>query len=434
MRMKTGEINHEDASPSLPVHPGHGRPMVVGSPFHDRGRGAAAAAGADRRAVGQARAGQGHVPGLWLGVVPRRAQRAFVRRQRAGAHAGGLRGRHGAPPAGRQGPGAPVHDRVLHDVGLLSDSRRLGRVLPEELLLGGLALFRRRSVLQLPRGRGGVSVLGLLAGAGAVIQGHQAIKDRLNVIWVLALVTGGALGLRLVQLQILENVEYRLAAERNSSQIIYQTAPRGRIYDKDGNAVATNEPAFSLIYLPSPGKNKDKADLRPLARELGRQLKEDPDAVFEKLQEAVKEDTAIRLAENLPPQAMFRLSELKTIYPGVDLIVEARRFYPYGRFASHLIGYMGKMDPRSWKRLKNDGYRVDSRIGRLGIEGIFEKELRGRDGGIRMQVDAQGRLKKELERINWEAGSNIYLSIDSNIQKAADDALRTSKTGRGAAV
>ena len=267
-----------------------------------------------------------------------------------------------------------------------------------------------------------------------MIQGHQAIKDRLNVIWILASLAGAALGLRLIQLQIVDNVEYRLAAERNSSQIIYQTAPRGRIYDRDGNAIATNEPAFSLIYLPSPGKSKEKADLKPLARELGRQLKEDPDAVFEKLEEAVQEDTAIRLAENLPPQAMFRLSELKTIYPGVDLIVEARRYYPYGRFASHLIGYMGKMDPRSWKRLKGEGYRVDSRIGRLGIEGIFEKELRGRDGGIRMQVDAQGRLKKELERINWEAGSNVHLTIDSNIQKAADEALRTSKTGRGAAV
>ncbi len=265
-----------------------------------------------------------------------------------------------------------------------------------------------------------------------MIQGHQALKDRLQGIWVIASLIGAALALRLVQLQIVDNVEYRMAAERNSSQIIYQTAPRGRIYDRDGDAIATNEPAFSLIYLPS--KTKEKANLKPLAQELGRQLKKDPDEILARLEQAVQEDTAIRLAENLPPQTMFRLSELKTIYPGVDLIVEARRYYPYGRFASHLIGYMSRMDPRSWKRLKNDGYRVDSRIGRLGIESVFERELRGRDGGIRMQVDAQGRLKKELERIPWIAGSNIHLTIDRDIQKAADDALRTSKSGRGAAV
>ena len=127
-------------------------------------------------------------------------------------------------------------------------------------------------------------------------------------------------------------------------------------------------------------------------------------------------------------------SELKTIYPGVDLIVEARRYYPFGRFASHLIGYMGKMDARAWKEFKNKGYRPDARIGRLGLEGIFEHELRGRDGGIRMEVDAQGRLKRILERIEWRAGSNIRLTIDADIQKAADEGLRSSVTGRGAVV
>jgi penicillin-binding protein 2 len=168
--------------------------------------------------------------------------------------------------------------------------------------------------------------------------------------------------------------------------------------------------------------------------ELAKELKQDPADLYDRLQQAQREETAIRLAENLPQQTMFRLSELKTIYPGVDLIVEARRYYPYGRFASHLIGYMGKMDARSWKDLKNKGYRPDARIGRIGLEGMFENELRGRDGGIRMEVDAQGRLKRVLERIEWQPGSNIHLTIDATIQKAADDALRTSVTGKGAVV
>ncbi len=265
------------------------------------------------------------------------------------------------------------------------------------------------------------------------IQGHHALKDRLNAVWIVSALAGGLLGVRLVQLQLVEHLEYRMAAERNRTQMIYQTAPRGRIFDRNGVAIATNEPAFSLIYLP-PTKGKDPGDLKTLAKELGRQLNEDPDKLLDTLEQAVHEETGLRLAENLPPQTMFRLSELKTIYPGVDLIVEARRYYPFGRFASHLIGYMGKMDPRSWKELKNKGYRVDSRIGRLGLEGIFEKELRGRDGGIRMEVDAQGRLKRRLESIPWEAGSNIHLTIDADIQKAADDGLRASTSGRGAVV
>jgi penicillin-binding protein 2 len=232
--------------------------------------------------------------------------------------------------------------------------------------------------------------------------------------------------------RLVKNVEYSLAAERNRTHMIYQTAPRGRIYDKNGVPVATNQPAFSLIYIPP--KVKDKADLKPLAVELAKQLNQDPDSLLETLQEAVREQTVLRLAENLPQQTAFRLWELHTIYPGVYLIVEARRYYPYGAFASHLLGYMSKMDQRSWKQLKDEGYRVDSRIGRLGLEGIFERELHGRDGGIRMVVDAQGRLKGILDSTKSQAGGNIHLTIDRAMQKAADEGLRKSLTGRGAAV
>ena len=264
------------------------------------------------------------------------------------------------------------------------------------------------------------------------IQAHHALKDRLNAVWIVAALAGAVLGLRLMQLQLVDHLEYNMAAESNRTKMIYQTAPRGRIYDRNGVPLATNAPAFSLIYLPR--SLKDTSELKPLSRELGRQLGQDPDKLLDTLEQAEREETALRLAENLPPKTMFRLSELKTIYPGIDLIVEARRYYPFGRFASHLLGYMGKMDARSWRELKNKGYRVDSRIGRMGLEAIFENELRGRDGGIRMEVDAQGRMKRILERIPWEPGSDIHLTIDKDIQQAADDGLHHCISGRGAVV
>jgi penicillin-binding protein 2 len=257
-------------------------------------------------------------------------------------------------------------------------------------------------------------------------------RVRLEILWWVIAAAGAALGLRLAQLQILDAAFYREAAERNRSLVIYQSAPRGRIYDSAGVPLATNQPAFSLIFLP--GKSSARQDLEPLARELARQLGRDPDELLDTLQQAVRDESAVRLAENLPQTTMFQLSELKTIYPGIDLIIEARRFYPNGRFASHLLGYMGRMNPREWRERKAKGYRADSRIGKLGLESVFEDELRGRDGGKRMEVDAQGRLKRELESITWEAGSNIHLTIDSAVQRAADEGLRTSATGRGAAV
>lgn len=265
-----------------------------------------------------------------------------------------------------------------------------------------------------------------------MIQDHKNLHDRLAMLWLLAAAAGAVLGLRLVHLQIIRNVEYELAAERNRSQLIYQTAPRGRFYDRNGVAVATSQPAFSLIYLP--GKGRGKEGLSSLAGELASHLNQAPAELLATLEQAVREETALRLAENIPPKAMFKLSELKTVYPGVDLVVEARRYYPFGRFASHLIGYMGKMDTRSWKELKSRGYRADSRVGRMGLEQAFEAELRGRDGGIRMEVDAQGRLKRILERIPWETGSNVHLTLDAATQRAADEGLRRSHTGRGAVV
>ncbi len=257
-------------------------------------------------------------------------------------------------------------------------------------------------------------------------------RVRLEILWWVVALAGAALGLRLAQLQILDSAEYRQMAERNASQMIYQAAPRGRIYDRDGVPLATNQPAFSLIFLP--GKGRARQDLEPLAKELGRQLGRDPQDLLETLEAAERDQNAARLAENLPTKTMFQLSELKTLYPGVDLITEARRYYPFGRFASHLLGFMGGMNPREWRERKSKGYRADSRIGKMGLESAFEEELRGRDGGTQMEVDAQGRLKRVLGQIPWEAGSNIHLTIDAAVQRAADEGLRASVTGRGGAV
>ncbi|MBI4425628.1 MAG: penicillin-binding protein 2 [Elusimicrobia bacterium] len=262
--------------------------------------------------------------------------------------------------------------------------------------------------------------------------GRTPLYDRLDALWGLCYIGVAILGLRLLQLQVVQNVQYARAAERNRTQIIRQTAPRGRIYGRNGEEIATNQAAFSLIYMPD--KAGDEKYLHSLAEDLAPLLKADPDDLLETLRRAVREESAIRLAENLPPKTMFKLSELKTIYPGVDLIVEARRHYPFGASAAHLLGYLGKMDDRSWRELKGKGYRVDSRIGKAGLEKIFERELRGVDGGIRMEVDAQGRLKRVLEKIDWQPGSNLYLTIDAKLQRVAEEALRKSPSGEGAAV
>ncbi|MEA3307776.1 MAG: penicillin-binding transpeptidase domain-containing protein, partial [Elusimicrobiota bacterium] len=114
---------------------------------------------------------------------------------------------------------------------------------------------------------------------------------------------------------------------------------------------------------------------------------------------------------------------------------EARRFYPGKEFLSHLLGYIGKLSPGEWKVLRKDkNYSMDSYIGKTGIEKRFEKDLKGEDGGVYLEVDSKGRLMQILEGKKGIRGSNIYLTIDSKVQAAAEEGLKATGSGSGAVV
>lgn len=265
-----------------------------------------------------------------------------------------------------------------------------------------------------------------------MVKGGSVDLGRLDVFWSFCYLFAGLIALRLFDLQVIRASQYLEAAERNRTQMIYQTAPRGRIYDSAGRVIAANEASFNLIYLP--GKAKDISYLRQLASRMASLLDQSQEELLERLQEAFSLGTPVRLAENLPPSSAFKLAEIKTLYPGLDLVVEAKRHYPFGAFASHLVGYVGAMDPKSWSALRDQGYRQDSRIGRLGLEKLFESDMKGEDGGLQLEVDAQGRLQRVLSRIPWKPGSDVHLTLDAELQKIAEESLRASSSGAGAVV
>ncbi|MBO5011094.1 MAG: penicillin-binding protein 2 [Elusimicrobiaceae bacterium] len=255
---------------------------------------------------------------------------------------------------------------------------------------------------------------------------------RLKVMMALAAAAGAVIALRLVDIQVLRHNAYLQMAERNRTQVLYQTAPRGRVFTADGVAVASNEPAFSLYYL---GGNKDPEYLERLAHDFAPRLRLPAPLMLEKLQLGAKSGKATLLAENLSTKSTVALQELQLYYPGIYLIEETKRSYPYGGFASHLLGYLGSMDDRAWRtRDLKMGYRLNSKLGKNGIEKKFEKELKGKDGGVYLEVDYRGRVKSIIEDKKWGAGSDVYLTLNFAVQKAAEEGLKNSKTGRGAAV
>ncbi len=257
--------------------------------------------------------------------------------------------------------------------------------------------------------------------------------ERLEILWILAWAAGLLFILRFVSIQVLQHAHYRELAEKNRTQVIPQSAPRGRIISRDGELIASSKPSFSLVYFPGPPVTASYADR--LAAALAGPLGMKQEELRSSLRRAVARETPARIAENLSVPAMFAISELRRIYGGIDVITEARRYYPFGSHLSHLVGYMGKMDSREWARYGAvGGYSFDSRVGKAGLEKMYEKELRGKPGGIFMEVDSRGRLSKILESRKWVPGADIRLTVDSVVQAAAEDGLRNSLSGRGAVV
>ena len=262
---------------------------------------------------------------------------------------------------------------------------------------------------------------------------RQIPQERLQLLWVLAYGAALLFLIRLVNLQVLDSARYLEIAEKNRTQIIAQAAPRGRIFSSDEVALATSKPSFSLIYFP--GQSRTNAEIERMARALARPLGADYEDLRAAISRAAAREKPVRLAENLPPKIMLALSELKAVYPGIDIIVEARRFYPFGAYLTHMMGYIGRMDAKEWAaRSKDKNYSMDSRLGKTGLEKMYEKELRGKDGGIYLEVDSRGKVNKVLESRKWVPGADIFLTIDSKAQAAAEEGLKKSISGKGAVV
>ena len=258
-------------------------------------------------------------------------------------------------------------------------------------------------------------------------------SKRLKTLMVLAWIAGGIIALRLIDIQVLHHHDYLKMAERNRTQIIYQAAPRGRVFTQDGVEIASNAPSFSLYYL-SAGSS-EPLYLYQLANDFAPYLNMDTEELFAKLEQSAASGKAIALAENLSIKSTVALQELQLYYPGVYLVEETKRTYPYGSLASHLLGYLGSMSDKEWRnRDLQQGYRLNSKTGKSGIEKKFEKELKGRDGGVYLEVDYRGRVKSIMEDKKWAAGSDVYLTLNFAVQKAAEEGLKKSLTGRGAAV
>lgn len=232
------------------------------------------------------------------------------------------------------------------------------------------------------------------------------------------------LGLGLFRTQVIEGGRYRKLSEQNRIRLIPLEAPRGRVLDRNGKVLATNRASYNVIAVPE--------DVTPevflrLAKLLGLSEKE-----IRKRMSAPREVpfAPALIQEDVPRELAFTVEERRPELPGVNIQIEGIRFYPYDETASHIIGYIGKINQEEYQILDHARFGMNSFIGRAGIEKLYDDRLRGWRGGRQIEVNARGELIRVLGEKPPEAGQDIKLTLDLDFQQKVMELIQ----GKHAAV
>jgi len=243
--------------------------------------------------------------------------------------------------------------------------------------------------------------------------------------------------LRLFTMQVLQGGKYRELSEENRIRVEVIAAPRGDIRDRNGLLLADNVPSFTVTLDPFDKTYVDNPGLldSTVAR-LGVILGVDATLLREKVQHDGRQSfLPVRLRRNVDRTTVAYVAEHESVLPGVDVEFEPLRRYPLGLMASHLLGYVGEVSDKELEDPDRAEYLRGDLIGKMGIERQYESYLRGEAGKRFVEVNAMGRkaeLLGEKHPIQPKQGAALTLTIDANLQRAAEQAFAPG--ARGAAV
>jgi penicillin-binding protein 2 len=257
------------------------------------------------------------------------------------------------------------------------------------------------------------------------------LELRMYLIQYLVLAVFIALGIRFYVLQVARHEDYQARAENNRIRDIPIPAPRGAIFDRNGNLLVDNASAFNVVVTPEDISNKEEtinALVQNLDVDRGEMLAELNDPLRPKSQPILVKQNA----SNADRQ-WIAAHELE--HPEISIEQQPQRIYKYGKLAAHLLGYIGQVNAKQLElpAFKDAGYKSGDIIGQGGIEAVYDRVLRGKDGMRRMIVDSRGVPKAELERIDPIKGQDLITTLDLDIQKVAEQQFY-SKNETGACV
>jgi penicillin-binding protein 2 len=240
--------------------------------------------------------------------------------------------------------------------------------------------------------------------------------------------------LRLFTLQVLQGSKYRELSEENRIRVEVLVAPRGEIRDRKGRLLADCVPSFTVTLDPfDKVYTRDPARMDSTLEALAPILGVEAASLREKIRKERKVSfLPIRLKRNVDKKSVAYVSEHLDRLPGVQVESEPLRRYPLGLMASHLLGYVGEISDKELIDPHYSDYLSGDLIGRMGIERRYEKLLRGVDGKRFVEVNALGRKGEflgEKHPILPTRGTDLTLTIDLDVQRAAEDAFQAGARG-----
>lgn len=247
-------------------------------------------------------------------------------------------------------------------------------------------------------------------------------RTRIFVMSAVVLVCFFLLIARLAYLQIVRHDDLRAQAESNRTSIVPIVPNRGLILDRNGVVLASNYSAYTLEITPSKtgGLEQTIDDLSQVMDITPRDRRR-----FKKLMDESKSFESLPIRTRLTDTEVARFAAQRFRFPGVEIKARLFRSYPYGELASHVIGYIGRINQAEKAKIEEDddqaNYRGTEYMGKLGVEQSFESQLHGITGVERMETSAGGRAVRKLASNPSTPGNVVMLSIDIKLQKLIED-------------
>lgn len=243
--------------------------------------------------------------------------------------------------------------------------------------------------------------------------------------WMIVLVIAVLIG-RAGYLQVYDGEYYASLADGNRIRLIPSMAPRGTFYDRNGELLVTNRPGFTVSLMPLS---------EPVSEEVISRLSGLLNVPVEEIHSRIETHSGfdpIRIKTDVTPEIFTIIEERKKDYPGVVIEAQPIRNYILNEQGAHTFGYVSEINDAELEEMKDEGYKSGDIIGKFGLERVYDKELRGENGGEQVEVDVAGKPVQRLGVKPPVPGCDLYLTIDKNLQQAAEQAVDAQLTAIGA--